>query len=193
MKKLTLMAASLMAALSVYGQGTVDFNNFGNTEGGVLNSLTGSSVSIDDGVVAQLYWSDSMTGNFAATGNPVTVGDAFGTPFPGYFSGGVLTIPDVMPAGGPAFFEVKAWESAYGATFEAASAAGAMGGRTALLGSSGVFMSDTGNPNAIPPDLPPDLGSLIPTFTVSPVPEPSVIALGLIGAGALLMLRRRNK
>jgi hypothetical protein len=192
MKKLTLMAASLMAALSVYGQGTVDFNNFGDTSGGVMNELTGASVQVSDGVVAQLYWSLSMGGEFMPTAVPVPVGDAFGTPFPGYFSGGVLTIAGVSPAGGPAFFEVRAWESAYGATFEAASAAGAMNGRLALTGRSGVFTSDTGNPNAIPPDLPPDLGSLIPNFSVSPVPEPSVIALGLIGAGALLMLRRRK-
>jgi hypothetical protein len=195
MKKLTLMAASLLAALSVYGQGSVDFNNFGNAlppDGGVIHGIRGDGVALADGIVAQLYWSSSMSGQFMATGTPTPVGDAFGAEFPGFFGAGVLTIPGVTPPGGVAFFEVRAWEVAYGASFEAAASAPAMGGRQAFIGTSGVFMADTGNPQDVPPGLPTDLGALIPSFRVNPVPEPSVIALGLIGAGALLMLRRRK-
>jgi hypothetical protein len=187
MKKLTLTAASLLAALSVYAQGTVDFNNFLNTEGGVINGVTGQSVSMNDGVVAQLYWSATMDGVYVAAGAPTMVGSAFGTPFPGYFGGGTVTIPEVMPPGSAAYFEVRAWESSFGATFEEATQNDA-----ALRGVSDAFMSDTGNPGAQPPDLPADLGGLIPTFTVNVVPEPSVVALGLLGAGTLLLLRRRK-
>ena len=192
MKKLTVTAASLLAAISVYAQGTVDFNNFLNTEGGVFNEDTMSAVSMDDGIVAQLYWSSTMDGVYQAAGAPTMIGTAFGTPFPGYFGGGVVRIEGVDPAGSGIFAEVRAWESSYGATYEEAAAAGMMNGRFAILGTSPVFMTDTGNPNAAPPDLPADLGALIPAFSVMSVPEPSVVALGLMGAGALLLLRRRK-
>lgn len=191
MKKLTLTAASLMAAVSVYAQGTVDFQNFLAPEG-IGNDRTGAPVVVADNIVAQLYWSATMSGVYMAVGTPTMVGDAFGTPFPGYFGAlDAIRIDQITPAGGTAFFEVRAWESTYGNTFEAAIAAGPMNGRVALRGVSGPFEIDTGNPLASPPDIPPDVGSFMPNFSVN-VPEPSVVALGIIGAGALLLLRRRK-
>jgi len=188
MKKLTLIAASLIAALNIYAQGDVIFDNFGG--GVVRNNRTGADVTVGDGVVVQLYASMTANGTFAPVPNSVFQVGVIGD---GFFDGGVVRIPSsIIGAGGAAFMEVRAWESAYGATYEEAIAAAAMGGRPALRGISNRFtVGATGNPNASPPGTPVPLSDLVPGFSVN-VPEPSVIALGLIGAGALLVLRRRK-
>jgi hypothetical protein len=196
MKKLTLIAASLVAALNTYAQGTVVFDNFGG--GLVNNAFRGGDVSTADGIVVQLY--ASMTGAQGSfqpvPGSVVQVGvlaDGF------YSITDSVTIPasiigtaaPTLPGPG-AFLEVRAWETAYGSSFEQAVGAPAMGGRVALRGISPSFMVvSTGNPAAQPPGLPTLLSDLTPGFSVN-VPEPSVIALGVIGAGALLLLRRRK-
>jgi hypothetical protein len=192
MKKVTLIAASLLAALNIYAQGDVVFDNLFSPTG-VHNLFRGGDVETTDGVVVQLY--ASMTG---ADGTfmpvPNSIGQV-GVIFPGYFEVGTVRIPNtIIGPGAGAFLEVRAWETAYGQTFEEATAAGPMGAenRVALRGISPRFMVPaTGNPNASPPGTPVPLGDMIPEFGVN-VPEPSVIALGLIGAGALLVLRRRK-
>jgi hypothetical protein len=187
MKKLTLIAASLIAALNIYAQGDVIFDNFG---GGVVhNTRTGADVTVGDGIVVQLYASMTAGGQFAAVPNSIFQVGVIGD---GFFDGGVVRIPSsIIGPGATAFMEVRAWESAYGATFEEAVAAAPMGGRPALRGRSNGFSSRTGDPTAVPPGTPVPLSDLVPGFSVD-VPEPSVIALGLIGAGALLVLRRRK-
>jgi hypothetical protein len=188
MKKLTLIAASLVAALNIYAQGDVIFDNF---EGGLVrNGLRDADASANDGIVVQLYASMTQGGTFAAVPDSIV---QVGLLADGFFDRGVVRIPaSIIGAGAGAFMEVRAWESAYGASYEAAVAAGAMNGRVALRGISPQFMvSATGNPNAVPPGLPVSVSALVPGFAVN-VPEPSVIALGLIGAGALLLLRRRK-
>jgi hypothetical protein len=189
MKKLTLIAASLVAALNLYAQGDVIFDNF---EGGLLaNNFRGGDVAASDGIVVQLY--ASMSGN---GGTFIPVPDSIvqaGLLADGFYDRGVVRIPaSVVGGGAGAFLEVRAWESAYGASFEEAVNAAAMGGRVALRGISPTFMvAATGNPSATPPGVPVSISALVPAFGVN-VPEPSVIALGLIGAGALLVLRRRK-
>jgi len=188
MKKLTLIAASLIAALNIYAQGDVIFDNFGG--GLVHNDRTGADVGTGDGVVVQLYASMTAGGTFTAVPNSIV---QVGVLADGFYDGGVIRIPaSIIGAGAGAFMEVRAWESAYGATYEEAVAAANMGGRPALRGISNRFsVNATGNPNASPPGTPVALSDLTPGFSVA-VPEPSVIALGLIGAGALLVLRRRK-
>lgn len=175
MKKLTLIAASLIAALNIYAQGDVVFDNF---EGGLVSSAFhgGRDVSANDGVVVQLYASMTQGGTYAPVpGSIVQVGLIAD----GFFEGGVVRIPaSIIGAGLGAFLEVRAWESAYGASYEAATTAAPMGGRVALRGESTRFMvASTGNPTTSPPGLPVSISALIPAFSVN-VPEPSVIALG---------------
>lgn len=188
MKKLTLIAASLIAALNIYAQGDVVFDNF---EGGLVrNGMRNADASASDGIVVQLYASMTQNGTYQPVpGSIVQVGLIAD----GFFEGGVVRIPaSIIGPGAGAFLEVRAWETAYGASYEQAVAANPMGGRVALRGESTRFMvASTGNPNTSPPGLPVSISALIPGFSVN-VPEPSVIALGLIGAGALLVLRRRK-
>lgn len=187
MKKLTLIAASLLASLNIYAQGDVIFDNFAAT---TLIQKQGHDVTTADGIVVQLYASMTAGGTLAPVPNSIV---QVGLVADGFFDGGVVRIPaSIIGAGGPAFMEVRAWESAYGASFEEAIAAANMNGRPAFRGISNRFsVNATGNPNASPPGTPVPLSDLIPGFSVN-VPEPSVIALGLIGAGALLVLRRRK-
>jgi hypothetical protein len=188
MKKLTLIAASLIAALNIYAQGDVIFDNFGG--GLVHNGRTGADVATADGVVVQLYASMTANGTFTPVANSIV---QVGLLADGFFDGGVVRIPaSIIGPGAAAFMEVRAWETAYGASFEEAVAANPMGGRLALRGISNRFsVQMTGNPMASPPGVPIPLSDLVPGFAVN-VPEPSVIALGLIGAGALLVLRCRK-
>lgn len=188
MKKLTLIAATLIAALNIYAQGDVIFDNFGG--GLVHNNRTGADVTTGDGIVVQLYASATQGGAVSAV--PLSIFQV-GVLGEGFYDGGVARIPSsIIGPGAAAFMEVRAWESAYGATYEEAIAAANMNGRPALRGISSRFtVAATGNPMAVPPGTPVILSDLTPGFSVN-VPEPSVIALGLIGAGALLVLRRRK-
>ena len=187
MKKLLLTAAMVLVSLSVYAQGTV---NFVNTTGSRVTDATTGNTTVPGsaGIVAALYWAPlSDPDNFTQIGTPAGVG--VGQP-PGIYNGGPRTTGAATPGGANARFQVRAWEVAYGATYEAAIAAPNMSGRPAKRGSSNIIEVKTGNPANVPPDAPGALTGL-QGFAVN-VPEPSVIALGVIGAGALLLLRRRK-
>lgn len=76
--------------------------------------------------------------------------------------------------------QMRAWAASGGNNYEAAAAAGAWAGT-----STGVDLKVT-----VAPNTPPDMMGLQP-FKLTQVPEPSTLALGVLGAAALL-LRRRN-
>jgi hypothetical protein len=181
-----LLILSVLAATTVSAQwpATVNFCNHVSLSGvdapvtDALGSLLGSSFS------AQLYAGatlDSLTpvGTAVAFRNSSVTG--LGT---GYFSGGEVDILFLNPASG-GWFQVKAWAAANGSSYEAALAA------NGTVGVSNVFhLPWLGDPNAPPPVLPADLVGLQP-FTVQSVPEPTTLALGLLGALALLASRPR--
>lgn len=181
----------MVASLNLYAQGTVAFQNASSSL--VLNGRTSTSVVAADGIVAGLYWAPTTdANNLRMIGAITDVGRISGNPVAGRFLGGTRTTGTETAGGAQAWFQVRAWESAYGATYEAAVAAPAQNGRLALRGESNKFLVTTGNPNATPPGTATRLDtSGLLGFTVV-VPEPSVIALGLLGAGALLLLRRRK-
>jgi hypothetical protein len=188
MKKLLLTAAAIMVAtINTFAQGAVSWGNSATTL--IVNSLTGAAATSAAGLRAALYWAPlSDPTNFRMIGSIASVG----TPLPGRYSGGNATTGSETAGGEMAWFQVRAWELAYGATYEAAVSAPDQSGRPALRGSSNTFMATAaslvGNPTPPPPT---PLNPQIQGFTVV-VPEPSAIALGLLGAGALLLLRRRK-
>jgi hypothetical protein len=188
MKKLILTAVAVAASLNLYAQGTVVFQN--STSSLVINSLTGNPAANADGIRAQLYWAPlSDPNNYRPIGAVATVG----VPTAGRYLAGTRTTGTETPAGQGAWFQVKAWELSYGGSYEIAAAAPAAGGRQALRGVSNQFMTAaTGNPTAVPPIAPVNLATSGLQGITLVVPEPSVIALGLLGAGALLLLRRRK-
>jgi hypothetical protein len=90
------------------------------------------------------------------------------------------------------WFLVKAWETAYGSTFEQASATG-----LGLSGVSNTILIPTGNPN--PPPTPSThltgiSGIYVGPLTVLPcVPEPSALVLAFCGAAILLFSASRHR
>jgi len=195
MKKLTILAVSLAAACQAYGQGTVVFQN--SSTSAVTNSLTQARVVSGTTFMVALYFlpdtgqATVTTADFNA--NRTTVGSSIGFAGAGIYSGGTRTSPTPTP-GASGWFQVRAWESSFGATFEEAVAnPTAVGGRLALVGTSSPIKVDTGDPTTVPQGTAGTLtGSGISWFVVTPVPEPSIIGLGVLGIGALMLLRRRR-
>jgi len=187
MKKLLFLASAIFASLSAYGQGTVVFANSSGTA--VTNILTGVRAVAGTTFMLQLYWAvDGTTdeGQFRAIGaefNGITrfLG-------PGVFNGGAATAP-LTPVGTFGMFQIRAWQVAFGTSYE--EAARVVG---ALVGKSNIVRVDTGDPTSVPPGTASSLvGAGLQAFLMTPVvPEPSVFGLGLLGAGALLLLRRRK-
>lgn len=193
MKKLIIIAAAVaLVTINGYSQGTVQSANGATSL--VTNSATGAAaVSGTTFRVALYYLPDQGTPPTAADfdergimlGPSVNMG-----PVAGRYSTGTRSTPATTAPGGPAWFQVRAWESAFGPDYMAAKNSAPIGGRLALVGTSNIVRVDTGNPTTTPPGNPTAIA--VPGFVLVPVPEPGVVALGLLGIGALLMLRRRS-
>lgn len=92
-----------------------------------------------------------------------------------YIVSKIVKVP-VVPAGTPATFRIRAWETSAGDYFNA--------------WNHGESIPFTVIPTE-PPDLPADLPASVPGFLIG-VPEPSTICLLAAGAAVLLMWRRRR-
>jgi MYXO-CTERM domain-containing protein len=194
MKKLTLIIPAMLASVSVLAQGTVNFGNVG-TGTAISNILTSAAVPAGTTFRAALYYLPDQAAmptyqDFDERGvilSPSTTTFALA----GQFVGGTRTTPATTPPGGTAWFQVRAWEVAFGNTYEAVLANQTpIGGRLGLAGTSVPVRVATGDQQLVGP------GSLVTAglrgFYVVPVPEPTVFALGALGIAALLFLRRRK-
>jgi hypothetical protein len=173
MKKLIVAAAVGFLAVGALAQGQF---NFGNR---VTIAGIDAKVFKPDGVTPLSgadYWAQAYVGktldSLAPVGSPVnfrTGGAA------GYITSTIVTTP--FPGGTQVFVEMRAWEAGAN-SYEAAVAGGK------LFGKSDPIQLTV----AEAPNTPPDMVGL---KSFSLVPEPSTMALGLLGAAAL-MLRRRG-
>lgn len=167
----------MLASLGAYAQGTVNFANIVLSGGArvvdaPVFAADGTTRLAGTGFQAQLY-AGPNAGSLAAIGNPTGFLTGTGA---GYFNGGTRTIDTVAP-GANAAIEVRAWDTSSGATFAAASIKGSSPGLSIATGGSGT-----------PPSLP---ANLVGLQSFSLVPEPSTLALGALGALALLFRRRK--
>lgn len=192
MKKLLLISAlAAVASLSAFGQGSV---SFANTSTQPVRRADGTAVpsALQGGTYqAELLFAPDGTSTDAATfgegATRVGATTTFNTPQAGVFSGGGRTVTQITPAGGFGLFQVRVWDTRAGVDYNAALASG---NSAFQAGYSSVMRVDTADPTTVPPGTPAALG--MQSFTLSPIPEPSVIGLGLLGVGTLLMLRRRK-
>jgi len=95
---------------------------------------------------------------------------------PGYFDAGVVTL-GTLAGGANLSFRVDVWT----------------GSRTApvLIGQSAVWSQQAGSYTPTDPPTPPGGPAANVPNNITLVPEPSTIALGLLGLGALLIRRRK--
>jgi hypothetical protein len=190
MKKIVLFAATAIACAAAYGQGTVNFSNRvlgSGVDAPVFYGDAGSTTRVEgDAYLAQL-WAAPAGGTLAPVGPavPFRTGTLAGyilTTATETNPDGSLRAVDGVAAGSPALVQVRAWASSLGDTWEEAAAAG-LGG----TGMSGELTITTGG-GLNPPG--PLIG--LTSFNVATViPEPSIAALGILGAGLLLIRRKK--
>lgn len=192
MKKLIvslLMVGGVSVALA---QGTVGFSTFN-----AANPLLGRTFLVDgvtgagSAYVGQLYWSSSLAGTYTAIGAPV----AFDNTQLGYIFGPQVTVPapDGIP-GTALFFTMRVWNSAAGADWN--TAVGAVPGQNPLLTQYGISGGKSRSLGGLDPDggppFTPGTYNNFANFSLTAVPEPSVIALAGLGLASLVVFRRRN-
>lgn len=180
-KLMVFMAASCMAgASSVRAQGLIDFRNriTGSVDAPVYRESVGGTLLSGANFVANL-WYGTSAGSLAPITDaaaPFRTGTGAGFWNAGTDSTRVLSgIPSAT-----VFLQVRVWDSAAGATYDAAKLAGG------FWGDSNVFGVTVGSSS---PPLGPSLLIGLQSFAL--VPEPSAIALGVLGATALLFRRRK--
>jgi len=188
LKTLTALAALVAVPFFVEAQGTV---NFATSILGVTSQIKDS-----DGVLcagtnywAQLYAADGTAVNSASQLHKVGIAVNFrGGVNAGYVQVSGLTslgatvspVVQVTDApGGPATVQVRAWAGNFASYEEAVAGNG-------RFGSSNLLPLPT---TGLPPGTPPNLVGLL-GFQL--VPEPSTIALGVLGLGSLLLFRRKK-
>jgi hypothetical protein len=190
MKKLIPFLVVLVGATGAFAQ-TVNFNNSVLLEPpdrtvympDMITPVLGTPLSAQPTFVAQLYY--GANGAPADSLQPVAIGPSrfrpAGVAPEGAWLGGTRTLAG-FNVGDTVTLQVRAWDA--GGTGQSYDAVRAAGG---LYGFSTTFTY------VIPPPLSAPPAYYIEGFRqFSLVPEPSVIGLGLIGVGALFLLRRRK-
>ena len=201
-----LLCLGASAAVQLHGQGTVNFSNNGlNAPVLMGETITFGTNTYAAGTIAPagtifsvaLYFApyDSnnpntppQTSSFTQVGAPAFL---LGL---GFYSGGVRTAP-ISPPGSIGWFQVRAWETACGATYEQA-----FDMNEALLGVSSIIRVDTGDPTTggSPASLK-GLSSIYLIDGIGPgmvnpcVPEPSAALLVSLAASVLILLRAKSK
>jgi len=188
MKKTLLTLMGLVTSVGVMAQGLILFNgsvaDTTDTPGGGSCIVTENGAKIGNAWNAQLYWgtsADSLAPAIAADTGAAIIA-AFRTRASdganlGYFTGGSQAVQGAA-AGTDYFFQVRAFEKAKGADYTSAVANGSKFGM-----SDAITLKLTAAP------APPQYMKGLTGFAV--IPEPSIMALGALGALAL-MLRRRS-
>lgn len=173
MKSLIVAAAVGLVAVGALAQGQISVGN--RVTGKVDAPVTAGGVKLDGAA----YLAQAYVGKTADSLAPV--GTAL--PFRTGAAAGYITTTAVTVAGAPdgtaLFFQLRAWEAAGGANYEAAYAAGKLAGMSNIVPITA----------AEAPNLPqPPVG--LQGFALAAIPEPSVMALGMLGAAALFLRRR---
>jgi len=185
MKKLIIVSLALAAATTMYAQGTVKFA----TTGGRASYATvadGSSIAVGSFLGADMIGAVMYEGKEIGCESFV---DKSGVPS-GRLGGGTLAI-EGLAAGGTFTFTLEAFNAAYEAVSDK-SQLYAGGPDGIYYGVSAPFTYTTGNPSD--PLALPAAAMNVANFGVNAysVPEPTTIALGILGLSSLLLFRRRD-
>jgi len=179
MKKLLIALAAAFIAVASYGQGQVVFANKVGTTVDAPVTVAGSNPVVGPGPAwsAQLFLAGANS-SLTALGTPTTfraAGTGGAAVADRYWVTQTVDVP--VAAGSDANFVVRAWQTSFG-SYDAAL------GKAS--GESPQFTANVGGGT-----LPPSNLTTLKAFQVTIVPEPSIIALGVLGASALLLRRRK--
>jgi len=184
MKKLLITLAAVLVSVSSFAQGTVIFNNRTQTGDAPVSRPGGAGAGA--GITAQLYIQTTPGGLFT----PLSPTTTFRTSSPAatFFVNEInpFAVTGVLP-GQSATFKLVAYDTTAG-SYEAATAPGS----AFLNGESAAFTIAQlgGTPVGGAPIPTPSLNGL-QGFQLTIVPEPSTIALGVLGGAALLYHNRK--
>jgi hypothetical protein len=176
-KTLVAIAALMISVAASYGQGAVVFNNRVGTE---VNAAVTKDASFGAdagkgpgaGYTAQLYLVGAGGALTALT--PSTTFRTASAAAEFFVNSVDVTVPGIAP-GANATFRMRVWNT------DAASYDSAL-----RFGESANFTTAVGGGTLPPTNL---VG--LQAFTIRNVPEPTTIALGLLGLGAIWMRRRK--
>lgn len=177
MNKILATALGLAAFTAAYGQGTVLIqNNLGAAITYILTETGAQAKGANYSVEVFKYDAASTFG--AQLGSTVTIGAN------GRFTAGQVSVPDAA-GGTTAQLIVRAWDNTTGSSYATALVKGQSSPFT-----TGV-LGGAGNPPATPVSMVTGAANGFQSFQLQGIPEPSTIALGALGAAALLIRRRK--
>lgn len=180
MKKLLLLTTVVLGTVFCQAQqGAVTFAN-----GAAGTEVRGPGGALIAGTVA-LYGSTST--GLANDTSLTQIGSTVNTIAPGYFLGGTRNIGN---PGDTVTLQVRAWTGGF-ATWDAAFAAAQTDTGIFLTRTRPMWTQITGGGGVNPPQPITGAGRFSGA-SLEPVPEPSSIALGLLGLGAIVLFRRRK-
>jgi len=179
MKKTLMILAALASAGAAYAQGTITFFSANPI------NLAGGTAGVGAGYTAGLFLANDRNTALGTTTFLTGGGE-------GYLDAKDFNVPGFATGTSNARFVVRVWET--GKTYDTSTAFHGEFDGTANTGAgTGFTTGSLGGPVAgSPPALPPDLGPNFQSFSLVAVPEPSTYALGVLGLGALAMMRRRK-
>ena len=183
------LVAAAMTARANYDIGFATYD-FADLNQHVAFDADGTTRLTGPAFAGQLYVG-ATTLSLLPIGSP-TLFASSGSGAEGFVDSGTITVTDLtLNAGSSAFYALRAWRVSDGSSYETA-----LTTPGAHVGSSAATAITLGGTVAgSPPTLITATANLHPTFSLSvvpaAVPEPSVLALGLLG-GAALMFRRRK-
>jgi hypothetical protein len=198
MKKLLLLATLLGVTASAFAQGTIRFANTGSPAGFDFRLWTNNATLTASNLMSGagryrigLYGSSDSS---ASEGSLTLIASVLNSPAAGIFSGGdPYRVPNGYAASTPFRFQLRAWSVAGGASYEEATTASLLDPLNIALGKSDLGLVTLGGGTVQQAALfGTSVGQLSRGFEIKPVPEPSSIALGLLGLGAIAMFRRKK-